>query len=241
MKLSGHRASFTRCVIMLAVLFASCTSMPEEGPQSFESAPLFGMIYDQENQPVAGVAFAIDRQDGLSSDVTGRFVIPNLARGEHLLVARKADFEPLTTTVLFSNQTQVVYIRMISRAELVQAAEEAVAARRIADAQALIDRIRKISPDDPEAAFLQAILFYRSRRLEDAAAALERLLATGVREVPVYLFLADLYEQQLGKPVRALRLLEDGLARNPDSRLKMRVDRLCGVNDGIRLDRSRPR
>ncbi|HUX51220.1 MAG TPA: carboxypeptidase-like regulatory domain-containing protein [Spirochaetia bacterium] len=243
MKLSERHASFTRCTTAFAimVLFASCTGMPDADPRSFERAPLFGMVYDQENQPVAGVNFSIDGREGLLSDITGRFVIPDLSRGEHTLVARKVDYELLMTVIQFSNQTQVVYIRMISRTELVQAAEDEVAARRFADAQSLIDRILTISPDDPEGSFLQAVLFHRSRRSLEAAAILEALIASGVTEEPVCLFLADLYEKALGDPGRAVKLLEGCVARSPTPRTRSKLDRLTNSVNAVGIDRVRPR
>src|SRR5690348_15121099 len=90
-------ASFTRnrptrrgvCVAALlllaagtAMLLAACATQKVEDPL-FDKAPLFGMIYDADNQPCDGVQLTVDGVPGPLTDIRGRFMIPDLTRGPH--------------------------------------------------------------------------------------------------------------------------------------------------------------
>ena len=122
-------------VLVVALLGVSCASQQAGDGLAFDAAPLFGMVYDEENQPCAGVRLAVDGREGPLSDVRGRFVVPDLARGEHQLVARKDGYEDLAVSIAFLERTDVLHLSMTSFDQLLGMAQEALRDARFGDAE----------------------------------------------------------------------------------------------------------
>lgn len=210
-------------VVLLAVtLLASCATQKVEDPL-FDKAPLFGMIYDADNQPSDGVQLTVDGLTGPLTDIRGRFVVPDLTRGTHTITARKAGYEDVTVTVSFQYRTDVLHLQMTAFPQLLEMAQAAIAGQRWSDAQSYLDRAQKLDGQDGVLRYLLAVLSYRTGDFARAADTLNGIVAGGSREPAVYLFLADLYQNDLGDPAKAIDNLEAYLKLRADADVEKRL------------------
>ena len=215
-------------LVLSALLLAGCASEGANDGRAFQKAPLFGMMYDEENQPCAGAKLAVDgatseKDTGLVTDIRGRFMLPALSRGEHSLVASKEGYEPLTVKILFLNSTDVLFLRMVSFGQLLGKAEKALEDRKWADAESFLARAEKLDAGDSVLNFLRAVKAYRTQKFSEAVDLLNGLLAKGVNEPSIYLFLADIYEKKLEDQQKAISSLEAYLARKSDAEVERRL------------------
>lgn len=211
----------TTLPIFLALF--GCVSQQTKDPRGFDAAPLFGMIYGYDNQPVSGVQISVDGKPGPQSDLMGRFVFPELERGVHSVVAAKAGYETLSVTVQFLNQTQVLYLQVYSQTQLIDLAETSIRAREWAKARELLGRAKSIDPKDAAYRYVEAILDFKRGRTDDALRTLQELLDDGVTEPSVYLFLSDIYQYRLNNLEKAATLLKAYLDRKGDPDVEQRL------------------
>ncbi|WP_455381071.1 tetratricopeptide repeat protein [Salinispira pacifica] len=205
------------------LLLVGCMSTQTKDPRGFDVAPLFGMIYGYDNQPVPGVEITVDGKAGPESDLMGRFVFPDLERGAHSIVATKQCYETISVPLKFLNQTQVLYLQMYSQSQLLDLAEKRIQAREWARARDLLSRAASVDPQDPACRFVRAILDFKTGRIDDAVSGLRSLLDSGVAEPAVYLFLADIYQDRLHEPAQAAALLEQYLERKGSAEIERRL------------------
>ena len=214
--------------LLSGLLMAGCASEGKNDARTFEKAPLFGMMYDEENQPCAGVKVSVDgaandNDTGLVTDIRGRFMLPALSRGEHSLVAFKEGFERLTVKILFLNRTDVLFLRMVSFGQLLAKAEKALEERKWDEAELSLARAEKLDAGDSVLRFLRAVKAYRTEKYEDAVDLLNGILKKGINEPSIYLFLADIYQKNLGDQQKAIDSLEAFLARKADSDVEKKL------------------
>ena len=110
---------------LAAALLGGCLSEKAQLLKEFETAPLFGMVYDQDNRPCPGARVTVDGEDGPRTDIDGRFIVQELARGEHVLTVSRAGYERLELVMDFIDRTQVLYLKVTS-AELPDYVERVV-------------------------------------------------------------------------------------------------------------------
>jgi hypothetical protein len=210
---------------MSALLIASCAS---GNKGAYEKAPLFGMIYDEDNQACSGVMLALDGavsspESGTVSDIRGRFVLPDVTRGEHVLVARKDGYEELSLKVTILNRTDVLSLKMISFGQLLGLAEKALEERQWERAHAFLERAARLDQADSVFLYLKAVQAYSTASYKEAAGLLNGILEKGAREPSVYLFLADIYERKLADREKAIENLQAYLDRRSDSDAEKRL------------------
>jgi len=213
-------------LVIAALGVVSCASRSKVDPLVFEKAPLFGMIYDADNQPCAGVLVTVDGKPGATTDIRGRFMLPGLSRGDHRIEASGEGYEDLAVDFAFLTQTDALYLRMISLAQLIGMAEDAIDQRRWDEARGFLDRAERVDGSDPVLLYLRALLAYRQERYEEAVAFLDALIDMGVREAHVYLLLADLHEKHLENPELAKANLASYLDLRADSEVQERLKKL---------------
>ena len=224
------RRLFPLCLILyLFLLLAECQSGPEL--QRFDQAPLNGMVYDYRSRPVTQAVVSLDEERTIQTDINGRFVFPGTPPGDHMLGFEKEGYEYVAVAFSFQSKTQVLYVKMISLATLLDQAETAVSEKRWADARFLLDRAAAIDGDNPAVRYIEALLALYRGEAERAAAILEEILEDGGVDAVVLLSLADLYQYTLDRPAEAmeylaryLRLREDEEARDRYERLKARAE-----------------
>jgi tetratricopeptide (TPR) repeat protein len=212
------------CTLSCSVaILISCASQQKDNVFSFDRAPLLGMIYDEDSQPCPSVSLTVDGVKGPVTDIRGRFVMPDVSRGEHQVIARKDGYEDLSTQFLFLNKSEVLYLHMVSLGQLLTKAELSLDDRNWADAASFLERAEKLKPADSVLLYLKAILAYKTGKYPEAAGYLDGILEQGIQEPYVYLFLADLYEKNLGEPGKAISLLETYLSKRSDSDVEKRL------------------
>jgi len=222
--MKANRRTALPLVVLLSV--CCCRTLSREEPFRFERAPLFGMIYDRNNTPCPGVSISVDGQEAFTSDINGRFVLPDLPRGAHTLHARAKKTESLDVPFEFLNRGQVLYLRMVSFEQLLVEAEQALDAGGWQEAGSLIRRAAAVCPGEPITEFLRAVLLFKTRQYADAKTVVGRLVAEGQVEPCLLLFLADLSEYHLNEPEEAARALEAYLQREGDPDVEKRLNRL---------------
>jgi tetratricopeptide (TPR) repeat protein len=214
-------------LIVAVALVASCAT----SNQAYEKAPLFGMIYDEDNQPCVGVLLSLDggagkEESGPMTDIRGRFVLPEVGRGQHVLVARKDGYEELSLKVTIMNRTDVLFLRMISFSQLLAGAEKAIEERKWDQAEAFLGRAGKLDSGDSVLLYLQAVKAYRTGSYAEAVGHLMNIVEKGTREPSVYLFLADIYEKKLDDKEKAVENLRAYLNVRADSETEKRLSDL---------------
>ena len=97
----------------------------------------------------------------------------------------------------------------------------------------LLRRADAIGSSEPLSDFLHAKLAFRQKDYAMAAQILEGLDAKDYRDIPIYLFLADIYQYHLQNPAKAIQALTKALAIREDSETRARLE-------GLKTDQEKP-
>jgi tetratricopeptide (TPR) repeat protein len=215
-------------LLLLCLLpgLTACLSDKAVRAQEFDEAPLFGMVYDFENEPCADALIRVDGEDSVRTDIDGRFVIHELSQGRHHIEVLKDGYEPHSLDFNFLNRTQALYLRVVSANQLLRQAEAAMENLNYSNAVDLLDRVLNIDPENPVALYLRGLYLVQMRRDEEAVLMLEGLIERGHREPAIYLTLADLYEFRLSDRDRARQYLEQYLRLERDPDVQKRLEAL---------------
>jgi tetratricopeptide (TPR) repeat protein len=214
--------------LTLVLSLSSCISYRERRLREFDSAPLVGMVYDQDQKPCAAAQLTVDGRDGPRTDVNGRFLIDALRRGDHRVRVSKEGFEPLEVPVSFTDRTQVLYLRVVSFNQLLRQAEEALDRGRLQQADGLLRRAEALKAEDPVGLYLRAVYHLKLEEVDQALGLLQRILARGQRLPAVLLSLADIYQYRLEDPAQAASCLREYLRTEEDPDIRARLARLEG-------------
>jgi hypothetical protein len=190
------RIALFSAVVLLSV--AGCKSDPnkllkDKELGEFDKAPLYGMIYDEQSRPARDVVLTMTAWSPLDqetpdatykpvvtrSDVNGRFVFNGLKRGRYTVTLIKPDHEPLSVDFIFTNKSQILYVRMTSFSGLLAEAEEALAANNAVSAGRWLSRAAALKPDHPGYLFLAALAAWKSGDRAGALGFLDRLDGVG--------------------------------------------------------------
>jgi len=221
-----HVRLISRIVLGLAAaLIVSCATTDRDA-YAFEDADLHGMIYDHANQPIAGAQIIVAERRPEITDLSGRFVLPDLPRGSLSMIAIKEGHEPLAATIEFLDRTQVLYLKLWSLADLVERAASELEQGRHAAASQSIDRALAVDANDPAVRFLAAAVLHQTDGAAAAAAALTALASDHPNLPHVHLFLADLHQYELDEPALAAQHLSMYLALRYDREVERRLDAL---------------
>lgn len=213
-------------IFSLLLALTACATTEKKDMFYFDQAPLMGMIYDEDSQPVPGAQVSVDGRKGPMADIRGRFVLPDLARGTHTITIAKNGFEELTSQIEFLNKSEALYLRMISFGQLLAKAETALNDRKWSDADGYLVRAEKLTPQDPVLLYLKAVRAYRTESYNDAESQLTKIINSGFAEPYVYLFRADVYEKGLNQPEKAIGDLTTFLNKRYDADVEKRLEDL---------------
>jgi tetratricopeptide (TPR) repeat protein len=211
---------------LIIFILISCATTRKENLYEFTEAPLFGMVYDYDNQPCADVQIIIDGKSGPKTDINGRFAIDSLERGKHTIVVRKEGYEEHSFSFEFLNKGQILYLRMISFNQLLREIEKAIENEKWAEGESLIERAENIKRNDPVEMYLKAIFLKKKGDIEGALNTLLEILNLGYKEPYVYLALGDIYQYVLKSPVEAVEFIEKYLTLRGDREVQKRLDEL---------------
>ena len=214
-------------LLLSFILFLfSCASTKKGTSPEFSSAPLFGMVYDRENQPCADAQIIIDGKKGPSTDINGRFVIQSLSRGKHDINVTKESYEDISLKFNFLNKSQILYIRMISFDQLLKEIEKAIENKKWEEGATLFERAERIKEQDPVAEYLKAIYFKEKGEIERAEDILLFIIDRGLKLPHVYLSLGDLYQYHMNDPEKALQYLTEFLKLESNHEVQKRYNQL---------------
>lgn len=222
-RMNTHTAAL---LLLPLLLFCSCATNNKTTVYDFQTAPLFGMIYDYDNTPCANVRMRIDGADGPVSGINGRFIVQSLSRGEHRIVFTKEGYETESLSFQFLNKNQVLYVRMISFEQLLEKAEDAIEYHQWEEGDELLKRAEQIKGNDPLARYLKAVLLKEKGEAEKAVEILLEILRSGFKGPYVYLALGDLYQYQLQDIPEAVRYIEEYLKLEANREVQKRLEEL---------------
>lgn len=158
-------------ICLLIVLLFSCKSVPK-----VDGNLLNGMIYDEENEPVANVMISVDGKYLTSSDVDGHFILNKELNGNNIkIICSKKEYEDVEIECELLSVPQLVYIKMSSFYQLLSLAEREILDNRIDDAQKTLERAEAVNPEQITTRYLRAVCFYKQSDLENALLELEKI------------------------------------------------------------------
>ena len=140
-------------VSILIVLLTGCATVEETGFPSH----LMGIIFDNYNNPVTGASIILEDGDILTSDIDGRFIIPDLTPQTYKLQLSKPNYETVYVEINFLDPKQVLYVKMSSITYLKEQIEACIKSKDWEKADKLIERAFLIDEDDPVLIYLASI------------------------------------------------------------------------------------
>lgn len=203
---------FFICYFTTAILCCCKTS-------KFDNPTLYGMIYDNENEPVSDVSVFIDNKEKAISDIYGHFQLNDIKLNKsYTLKASKKGYDDTYLEFSFTNISQVAYIRMLSSSELLLEVEKKISEKEYHDALNLLTRAEKIDGLSLSIMYLKSVIYYLSADYEKALSTVELMLQKNYNEAYVYLLLADIHQFGFNDIATAKKYLQLFLNKsyNPD-------------------------
>jgi hypothetical protein len=207
-----------------SLLFFSCASTPIVEEKKIPVT--YCMVYDYDSKPVPDVEIYVNGVIQAKTDINGRCMIVGFNPGSYEVLFTKQDYESLKNTVALGDIGQVLYIKIISCAQLLSKAEKELDQRHWQETRAFIDRVLAIHPTHPAARYLDAVLHFRQNDAEGAEKILFSLLKDDYHEPYILLFLADLEQYRLGNLEKAKAQLVDYLKLRYDPDIEQRLQAL---------------
>jgi hypothetical protein len=221
-----------RWIVSLAIIFSlSCqtNSYLEETSQR-TSANLQGIVFDGGRQPLANAQVLLydknNSETSVQTDINGKFSFVNRDFGPYRLVVTKADHEVLETGIDFFSPEDLVYVRLYSQGQLLEAASDAIAQGEWAKAEDFLSRSQEVVEESVRWAYLKSILLNKQDEHQKALEVLSPLLAEERPQPYVLLLAADLLEYYLDDPTGAKVYLARFLELKYDADVQDRWEKL---------------
>lgn len=223
-----------RLLVVTAILFTVLSCKTNEDQNYFSSNSLPGMIYDGENRPCKKVLVRAFRIDGESeellltveSDINGRFILPDLERGNYRIEGEKEGYELLVSDISYSSRLEVLYLKMHSQDQILKLAADAMENRRSGQVRRLLLRSEAIDAGNPLHLYHKALFLYGQEEYEEALKCLEAIEERGFEFPYVYLLKGDIYQLGLSDRDKALEALTIFVGHIDDDEVKQRIKEL---------------
>ncbi len=222
----ANKHGFLFLVFCIPVLLAGCSSLADKAVTEFSIADLHGMIYDFHSQPCANVNIRIDNRKGPASDINGRFVLKNLAKGTHSISFSKEGFEEVGFSFDFSNRTQVLYLKLFSLNQLLELAEKELENKKLGKAEEFLKRAGKIDATNAILLYFKAVLALKRNQVDLAIKELNTILEQGIVEPVVFLTLADIYQYYIKNIPKAVYYLKQYVHQQENADVLSRLKQL---------------
>ena len=179
--------------LALGVLLALMSCASTQDSYRFETAPLYGMVYDYAGEPLQGATVSVigspaSAADGaqvdaatghevttVRTDALGRFAtVPIASAAYHINIAAE-DHESRSLTVDFVRSSDVLYVQLRSWWSLVLEAAEDARSGEFSAAADLLDRAEAASAPQSVGAFVRAATHYYAGEYQHALDALDAL------------------------------------------------------------------
>ena len=229
MKLVVERMMPVLLTVSILGSIIGCATSKGSTPNS-TTAVLRGMVYNEDRMPVLDMRVSWIQDGGTKADaltdIHGRYLIQDVPYGPVTLQFDKQGYESLLWSFTFERPTQVVYVKMANLDELLDSAADNIQKRNWTSATSYLDRVRKMEPDNSVAVFLDAEILSRQGNPEQAAVLLEKLSSGKDSSFAVELALADIYQDKLVQPDKALLHLKRALMFQDDVDIENRISTL---------------
>lgn len=186
-----------------------------------------------ENNPVADANVFIEENFSSSSDINGRFTIPDITANKPTLIRiTKNLYEPLDVEFIYSSPSQVFYVHLYSGDQLLSAAETAIKDHDWVTAEAFLDRAEKVGANAVSHKYLKAVIAVKKGDAHRACELLEGMATTNPNEPFIFLFLGDIYQYSIGDNQKAREYLVKFLTLRGDPDVEARVKSLSETDIG---------
>lgn len=139
---------------MFTLLFAACKSTPENRTE----ITVNGMIYDTNNSPVVNYFITIDETVECVSDIGGRFTLKNVSKGQHLLTGYGDGYLDMEQTVIITDKSQILYLRVPSIESRFEKAYEYIKEKEYFKAENCIKDILLSDENNTDALFFMGVI-----------------------------------------------------------------------------------
>lgn len=208
--------------ILFVVILTSCTSFPA---RKYREQALYGMIYDGDNKPVHNAAVYVNGKHVVSSDIQGHFTIPAVrSKLRYTVTARKEGYEELQLEISFPDPSYILYLHMVSSAQLLTMAGEAIVKKDWQSAENFLTRAQNAGGDPGEIGFLRGVLLFNQNRYREALSVLIPITETNKNAPYLFLFIADIYQFYLDDPRSARFYLSKFLELRYDPEVAGRME-----------------
>ena len=162
----------------------------------FKLIDINGMVYDFSNRPVAYCDISLGGKYTSNTDINGRFSLPKVPAGTYTITGCKEAFENYSDEIIIKDRGQIIYIRMPSQNQLLNLADEALSANKLASAEEALERAYRIDQNNTEMLFYYAAVKFRQREYDSAVYFLESARTLGSKDVYIDKFLIAIKEVQ---------------------------------------------
>jgi len=199
MKIHAEKTLLMISLCLLAL--AGCKSASTFQPESFH-----GMVYNLNNEPVNGLTVSLfSFKDAESvpefkvlTDIHGHFNLGALKTGTTYKVDfEKKGYEKKSTIFTYSDPGEILYVKICSGEQYIQLAEAQIKSGNYSEAQKLLQNAENAGANLTVINYLLAVINYKQKNYEIAAAILEKLIEDGSQEAHINLFLADIYQYNI--------------------------------------------
>ncbi|AEE16749.1 tetratricopeptide repeat protein [Treponema brennaborense] len=177
-------------VFVLITLLTGCATT--NGRKS--KLDMHGMIYDWDNRPVGNYLIRLDNGAEALSDISGRFALSNIKRGTYAITGSGTGYERFSDTVDITDSRQILYIRIATIGQLLDAVHTEIRELKTQDAERHIATLLQTDPGNTDALYYQAIIHYRNRRFRESVNLLETIEQSGDTDPAVYRLIADCWK-----------------------------------------------
>lgn len=195
-----------KLLIPVLILFVfSCKTTKEEINTS-----LLGVVYDYKSNPVNSAKLKFTKEDfemEVSTDIDGKFLIPELDFGEYNVQITADNCSEALTTVNHLNAQNVLIIRIYSYDDLILKFKDSLVSKELDIAKNLIPQIESIEKGDIYYNYLKSIYLIENEQYTEAESLLTSIETKSQGEAYISLLLADLYEYNLDNKELAIKYL----------------------------------
>ncbi len=195
-------------VLILVLILYGCVSTGNDGPFQPAEAPLMGMIYDTENNPVTGAEVIMDGTNTALSDINGNVILYRVTKGEHSFIIRKKGFEAVYCTLNVSSSRQVLYTALTSMETILDKLEKALTLNKTGEAALLRTQAWKIDPDNAQYRYLNTVYLVQTGNYPDALQEIKTLLKIYPANPSLLLTEVKILSSGLRENSRALEVLQ---------------------------------
>lgn len=154
-----------------ALFFCACKSInPAKDPVT-----LNGMIYDTQNRPVVNYTIYIDGEYKCQSDISGRFILKDVAKGIHFITGEGDSYLNINEEVVIYDKAQILYVRVPSVSAKLKEAYTYLEQGLFEKAEESIGEILSCDDGNTDAILFMSVIKLRQDKKDESLGYLERL------------------------------------------------------------------